>query len=35
MFAPFTVFYMQQALKLDYVWAAMCIMGAVYFVFRC
>jgi uncharacterized protein len=33
-FVPFAVFYMQQPLKLDYVWAALCIMGAVYFVFR-
>ena len=33
-FVPFAVFYMQQPLKLDYLWAAMCIMGAVYFVFR-
>ena len=33
-FVPFAMFYMQQPLKLDYLWAAMCIMGAVYFVFR-
>ena len=33
-FVPFALFYMQQPLKLDYLWAAMCIMGAVYFVFR-
>ncbi len=33
-FVPFAVFYMQQPLKLDYLWAAFCIMGAVYFVFR-
>jgi uncharacterized protein (DUF486 family) len=33
-FVPFAVFYMQQPLKLDYLWAAMCIMGAVYFIFR-
>jgi uncharacterized protein len=33
-FVPFAVFYMRQPLKLDYVWAALCIMGAVYFVFR-
>jgi uncharacterized protein (DUF486 family) len=26
--------YMRQPLKLDYLWAALCIMGAVYFVFR-
>ena len=28
------VLYMKQPLKLDYLWAALCIMGAVYFVFR-
>jgi hypothetical protein len=33
-FVPFVVFYMRQPLKLDYLWAALCIMGAVYFVFR-
>ena len=33
-FVPFAVLYMQQPLKLDYLWAAMCIMGAVYFIFR-
>ena len=33
-FVPFAVFYMQQPLKLDYLWAALCLMGAVYFVFR-
>ncbi len=33
-FVPFAVFYMHQPLKLDYLWAAMCIMGAVYFIFR-
>ena len=33
-FVPFTVFYMRQPLKLDYLWAALCILGAVYFVFR-
>jgi uncharacterized protein (DUF486 family) len=33
-FVPFAVFYMGQPLKLDYLWAALCIMGAVYFVFR-
>jgi len=31
---PFAVFYMRQPLKLDYLWAALCVMGAVYFVFR-
>src|SRR5579885_333237 len=33
-FVPFALFYMGQPFKLDYVWAALCIMGAVYFVFR-
>ena len=33
-FAPFAVYYMRQPLKLDYLWAALCIMGAVYFIFR-
>jgi len=33
-FAPFVVFYMQQPLKLDYLWASLCILDAVYFVFR-
>jgi len=33
-FVPFAVFYMQQPIKLDYLWAALCIMGAVYFMFR-
>ncbi len=34
MFVPFSVLYMQQAVKLDYLWASLCIMGAVYFTFR-
>lgn len=33
-FVPFAVLYMQQPLKLDYLWAALCILGAVYFIFR-
>jgi len=33
-FVPFAIFYMKQPLKLDYLWASLCIMGAVYFVFR-
>ena len=33
-FVPFAVFYMQQPLKLDFLWAALCILGAVYFTFR-
>ncbi len=33
-FVPFAVLYMQQPLKWDYLWAAMCLVGAVYFIFR-
>jgi len=33
-FAPFAIFYMHQPLKLDYLWAGLCLMGAVYFIFR-
>jgi len=33
-FVPFAVFYMQQPLKLDFLWAGLCLMGAVYFMFR-
>jgi len=33
-FVPFAVLYMHKPLKLDYVWAALCILAAVYFVFR-
>ena len=33
-FVPFAFFYMKQPLKLDYLWAALCICGAVYFIFR-
>ena len=33
-FAPFAVLYMRQRLTLDYLWAALCILGAVYFIFR-
>jgi len=33
-FVPFAVFYMQQPLKLDYLWATFCLVGAVYFIFR-
>jgi uncharacterized protein (DUF486 family) len=33
-FAPFAVLYMRQPLKLDYLWAALCLVGAVYFMFR-
>ncbi len=33
-FVPFAVLYMKQPLKLDYLWAALCMLGAVYFIFR-
>jgi uncharacterized protein (DUF486 family) len=33
-FVPFAVYYMQQPLKLDYLWAGLCLCGAVYFIFR-
>jgi uncharacterized protein len=33
-FVPFAVLYMQQPLKLDYLWATLCLVGAVYFIFR-
>ncbi|MFA6014948.1 MAG: DMT family protein [Gallionellaceae bacterium] len=33
-FVPFAVLYMDQPLKLDYLYAALCMMGAVYFIFR-
>ena len=33
-FVPFAVLYMQQPLKLDYLWAGLCLVGAVYFIFR-
>ncbi len=33
-FVPFAMLYMNQPFKLDYVWAALCLVGAVYFIFR-
>ena len=33
-FVPFAFFYMKEPLKLDYLWAGLCILGAVYFIFR-
>ena len=33
-FVPFAVYYLREPLKLDYLWAALCVLGAVYFVFR-
>jgi len=31
---PFAVYYMGQPVKLDYLWAGCCLMGAVFFIFR-
>jgi uncharacterized protein (DUF486 family) len=33
-FVPFALFYMGESLKWDYLWAALCMVGAVYFIFR-
>jgi uncharacterized protein (DUF486 family) len=33
-FVPFAVLYMGQPLKWDYLWAGLCLLGAVYFIFR-
>jgi uncharacterized protein len=33
-FVPFAVLYMGQPIKLDFLWAGLCLMGAVYFIFR-
>lgn len=33
-FVPFAFIYMEQPLKLDYLWASFCLMSAVYFIFR-
>ena len=33
-FVPFVLLYMKQPLKWDYLWAALCMCGAVYFIFR-
>ena len=33
-FVPFALIYMRQPLRLDYLWAALCLVGAVYFIFR-
>ncbi|HEX7028659.1 MAG TPA: DMT family protein [Gammaproteobacteria bacterium] len=33
-FVPFAVFYMKEPLKTDYFWAGLCLLGAVYFMFR-
>lgn len=33
-FVPFSVLYLKEPLKLDYLWAGLCLIGAVYFMFR-
>ena len=33
-FVPFAVLYLREPLKLDYLWASLCMVGAVYFIFR-
>ena len=33
-FVPFAVLYMKQPIKLDFLWAGLCLVGAVYFIFR-
>ena len=33
-FVPFSVMYLKEPLKLDYLWAGICLVGAVYFMFR-
>lgn len=33
-FLPFSIFYMNTPIKLDYLWACLCLVGAVYFIFR-
>src|SRR5574341_2412605 len=33
-FVPFAVYYLREPLKLDYLWAGLCLVGAVYFMFR-
>jgi uncharacterized protein len=33
-FVPFAVLYLNEPIKLDYLWAALCMVGAVYFIFR-
>jgi hypothetical protein len=33
-FVPFALIYMNEPFKLDYLWAGLCLVGAVYFIFR-
>ena len=33
-FVPFSIFYMRQPIRLDFLWAGLCMLGAIYFMFR-
>jgi uncharacterized protein (DUF486 family) len=33
-FVPFAMLFMKQPFRLDYIWAGLCLVGAVYFIFR-
>lgn len=33
-FVPFSIFYLREPIKLDYLWAGICLLGAVFFMFR-
>ena len=33
-FVPFSILYMKEGFKLDFIWAGLCLVGAVYFMFR-
>lgn len=33
-FIPFSVFFLKESFKTDYIWACLCILGAVFFIFR-
>lgn len=33
-FVPFAIYYLKEPMKLDYLWAGLCLLGAVYFMFR-
>ena len=33
-FVPFALYYMKEPLRLDFLWAALCLVGAAYFMFR-
>ncbi|MCF7920288.1 MAG: DMT family protein [Candidatus Cloacimonetes bacterium] len=34
LFVPFSIFYMKESFRLDFLWAGLCILGAVFFIFR-